>query len=55
VARQIGDLVQDGQLAGAYVGIAKAILGDHPTGGSRVEIDHRAREARRRQERLAWW
>jgi transcriptional regulator with XRE-family HTH domain len=50
---QIGDLVQDSQLAEAYVSVARAILGDHPTGGSRVEIDHRAREARRRQERLA--
>jgi hypothetical protein len=50
---QIVDLVQDEQLAAAYLNSARAILGDHPTGRSRVEIDHRAREARRRQERLA--
>ena len=29
---RIGDLVQDRQLAGAYVGFAKAILGDHSLG-----------------------
>ena len=49
----IEDLVRDKQLAAAYATFAQAILGEHPTGGSRVEIDHRAREARRRQERLA--